>query len=129
MPPGQVIRDLGRCFTSFFWRQLGGSHYHRCSWKSLTLPKKKGGVGFLHLDLMVCAASVKLWWNFGIVSSPWGDLIRATVVGFTQSPSLCRPGILTLGSACLVFGMTWRWSSGGTFFRVKLTSGGIISPV
>ncbi|XP_019163198.1 PREDICTED: uncharacterized protein LOC109159551 [Ipomoea nil] len=76
-PPKQVIRDLERCFASFFWRQSGRSGYHYSSWKNLVLPKKEGGVGFLDLDLMVRAASAKVWWTFRTEHTLWTDFMRA----------------------------------------------------
>jgi len=76
-PPKQVIRDLERCFDSFFWKESGGARYHWSSWKTLSLPKKEGGVGFLDLGLMVRAASAKLWWNFRTDHTLWSDFMRA----------------------------------------------------
>ncbi|XP_019168027.1 PREDICTED: uncharacterized protein LOC109163776 [Ipomoea nil] len=76
-PPKQVIRDLERCFASFFWWQLGGTRYNWASWKTLSLLKKEGGMGFLDLDLMVRASSAKLWWNFRKVYSLWGSFMTA----------------------------------------------------
>ncbi|XP_019161968.1 PREDICTED: uncharacterized protein LOC109158506 [Ipomoea nil] len=76
-PPKQVVRDLERCFASFFWKKSGGAQYHWSSWKTLSLPKKEGGVGFLDLELMVRAASAKLWWNFRTEHTLWSDFMRA----------------------------------------------------
>ncbi|XP_019179053.1 PREDICTED: uncharacterized protein LOC109174263 [Ipomoea nil] len=78
-PPKQVVRDLERCFASFFWKQSRGAQYHWSSWKTLSLPKKEGGVGFLDLDLdlMVRAASAKLWLKFHTEHTLWSDFIRA----------------------------------------------------
>ncbi|XP_019160065.1 PREDICTED: uncharacterized protein LOC109156681 [Ipomoea nil] len=39
--------------------------------------KKKGGEGFLDLDLMMRASSAKLWWNFRKVYSLWGSFMTA----------------------------------------------------
>ncbi|XP_019183220.1 PREDICTED: uncharacterized protein LOC109178127 [Ipomoea nil] len=76
-PLKQVIRDLERCYASFFWKQSGGARYHWSSWKTLSRPKKEGGVGFMDLDLMVRAASAKLWWNFRTDHTLWSDFMRA----------------------------------------------------
>ncbi|XP_019178136.1 PREDICTED: uncharacterized protein LOC109173355 [Ipomoea nil] len=76
-PPKQVIRDLERCYASFFWKQSGGAQYHWSSWKNLSRPKKEGGVEFLDMDLMVRAANAKLWWNFRTEHTLWSDFMRA----------------------------------------------------
>ncbi|XP_019167180.1 PREDICTED: uncharacterized protein LOC109162927 [Ipomoea nil] len=39
--------------------------------------RRRGGVGFLDLDLMVRAASAKLWWNFRTEHTLWSDFMRA----------------------------------------------------
>ncbi|XP_019157299.1 PREDICTED: uncharacterized protein LOC109153867 [Ipomoea nil] len=73
----KVIRDLEQYFAAFFWRQSGGARYNWASWKTLSLPKKEGGVGFLDHDLMVWASSAKLWRNFRKVYSLWGSFMTA----------------------------------------------------
>lgn len=80
MPKG-TLDQIDSIRRKFFWRELGGNSsstrkLHTINWRTICLPKDRGGLGLSNLEHRNWALITKWWWKFQLEkSSLWRKVI------------------------------------------------------